>query len=238
MTASGRRRRPRAETDHVAVAASAATRVRGSASCNLSRRWRCSRPPCQPLHGSEGSRDEAHRDPPLERLAHVHQARLAIGGRARRHFHEQVRFGGAEPVDRARPPAHAGLLRDRRSIRGPSEHGREVESLRVVDESVARVGKTDDRDADAVSGREPRGLRVERAHEPLAHRAEADDPDAQGLHGMSHRFRTGAKRDGSTQARRNHAARTTARSRSVRASSGHPRAARGDRRRRGPAAQG
>ena len=117
-----------------------------------------------------------------ERLAHVREAGLAVAGRARRHLHEQVGFGGAQPFDRARPARTPGCSAIDRSIGRQAEQRPEVESVAVVDEPVSRVGETDDRDADPVPAREPLRLRVERAHEPPAHRAEAHQPDPQRLH--------------------------------------------------------
>lgn len=56
-----------------------------------------------------------HRNPAPQRLPHVGQAGLAIGRRVGRHLHQQVRLGGAKPVDRARPVPHAIVVSDRSS---------------------------------------------------------------------------------------------------------------------------
>jgi hypothetical protein len=47
----------------------------------------------------------------------------------------------------------------------------------VVDESVSRAREADHRDSDAVLARETLCLAIERAHDPPADRAQADDPD-------------------------------------------------------------
>jgi hypothetical protein len=54
-------------------------------------------------------------------------------------------------------------------------------SVSVVDESVSCVGETNDPDSDAIPAGEPLGLRVERADQPPAHRAKADQPDRSGV---------------------------------------------------------
>ena len=110
---------------------------------------------------------------------------LAVS-RAGRHLHENVGLGRAQPLDGGRPAPHAGLLRDRPAGGGEAQDSGEVESVPVVDEPVARVGETDDGDADAVFGGEPLGLRVDGPDEPSAHRPEADHPDPQRPQPVTH----------------------------------------------------
>jgi hypothetical protein len=64
---------------------------------------------------------------------------------------------------------------------GKLEHGREIESVPVMDEPVALIGQTDDGDAHSVLARESLRLGVENPDEPSAHRAKADKPDPQRL---------------------------------------------------------
>ena len=120
-----------------------------------------------------------HGDPPLQRLAHVAEAGLAVGGRARRHLHEKIRLGGPQPFDRSRPAARARLLGDRPSLACQRERGRQIEAVLVIDEPVAGIAETHDRHADPIPLREPPRLNVKRTDKPLTHRAKADDPDTQ-----------------------------------------------------------
>jgi hypothetical protein len=130
-----------------------------------------------------------HRDPPPKRLADVRDPGLAVGGRARRDLHQKVGLGGAKPVDRARPTAHAMLSGNRPSCEGQAQRGRQIEPIASVDQSVARISEANDRHSDAVPVREPLALGVERAQHPPAHRAEANKPDPQRPHGGSGRLR-------------------------------------------------
>ena len=70
-----------------------------------------------------------HRDAAPERLAHVREPGLAVGRRARRHLHEQVGIRRAQPLDRARPAAHAGQLGDRAAAGDLRERGAEIEPV-------------------------------------------------------------------------------------------------------------
>ena len=119
-----------------------------------------------------GELDAVQRDRPLVRGDHrdrrAREPRACVRGQARRR-----RTGSPSPRRAGQPrwrgaPRWCSASTARRVARRSTsrreakpEHGREVESVRVVDESVARIGETDDRDIDAVLGREPLRLRVE-----------------------------------------------------------------------------
>jgi hypothetical protein len=79
------------------------------------------------------------------------QTRLAVVGRAARHFDEDVGVGIAEALVAGRPVA----LGYRPSVDGKTEHGRDVKPASVVDKPVSRVRESYDRDSGAMPRGEP-----------------------------------------------------------------------------------
>jgi hypothetical protein len=69
--------------------------------------------------------------------------------------------------------AETGLLEDGSAAREQAEQRRKIEPLRVVDESVARVGHPNDRETDAVATREPLPAGLKSPKQPLPNRAKA-----------------------------------------------------------------
>jgi hypothetical protein len=143
-----------------------------------------------PVQGDRPLVGGDHGDLALQGFPHVSQARLAVCGRAGRHLHQKVGFGGAKPVDRARPHPDAGLFGDRPPGRSGRQDGCEVEAIRVVDESVSGVADPGDGQLAAVAGRELSLLRVEGTGHPPANHAESDKPYPQRAHRATGHFRT------------------------------------------------
>jgi hypothetical protein len=119
--------------------------------------------------------DPARRDGPLvrrhdrdcapERLEHVREAGLAVRGRAVGDLDEEVGLGRAQALECGRQALDAGELGDRRPAGGKLERGSEIESVRVMAEPIARVGKANHCHVDPVLSREPRAARpASRAH--------------------------------------------------------------------------
>ena len=106
-------------------------------------RARASSTPCE----ATGHLLEVTTGMPRSSASHMCAKLARHAGWTRRDFDENVSLRGAQPFEGGRPTAHAGVLGDRApAARGQVENRREVESVRVVDEPVSPIGKTDDRD--------------------------------------------------------------------------------------------